>query len=586
MSNSKSWRGCWTCRARRKKCDEAFPNCQTCSALLITCYYTAEKPVWFDNGPLQEEMVKTLKREVKEKAVMRRTLGYMREADEAASTNPANVSEGGQYTMARRGADSAPQAMRQWAAEPGVDLDTLATQMKKVWPGCDAGFMSYYLDFFFPFLFPFYQPHMLHGGRSWLLECMNEAEGMQQITMALSSYLFTIVLDAAEAGHEFCIRLNWDKLMAEMSNTFIRLSNDVSKLGRGYPDTPGKLSKAVRILGVITHLHRFDVYTAGFTSRNTHINAAVQTFKHILDIHDATPNLNVSSKFFDVMARMGPSPWPKPCDSYQITSPEQVAFRFFATLLVADDIIASTSLGEAPRLHDYHADLLANAPEGESPVDLEVVLGCQNAIMLQVGEISALAAWKRHQSSSNDLTLELTRRGDVINTAVQSHLASLQRPRQTALDKRKRLLGLFNSWEDPSARPTTQSRYVTQIWAHAALIYLLVTVHGFNQKRPEISKQVEHIIRLVNEDLSSVSLIRTVVWPFCVAGCLAEPEQQHWFRRQVERLQPSGLFVTVRKSLEIMESVWEKRNSSEHADATIGDISGCFAATGEILFLI
>lgn len=529
-----------------------------------------------------------LKHQVKENAAMRRTLGYMREANAATSTYPRNGAEDVQYTIARRGAPRVTQMGQSVAeaASSGQDLDTLRITMKKVWPGCDAGFISYYLDFFFPFLFPFYQPHMLQGGRSWLLEFMTEAEGMRQITMSLSSYLFTLVLDAAEAGHEFCIELNWDKLLAEMSNTFTRLSDDISRLGKGPPNTPAKLSKAVRILGVITHLHRFDIYTAGFTSSSTHLNAAVQTFKNILDMNDATPDLDISSKFFNVMARMGPSPWPKPYASYQITSPEQVAFRFFATLLVADDIIASTSLGQVPRLHEHHASLMANAPDGEWPVDLAAVLGCQNAVMLQIGEISALAAWKRRQGNNNDLTPELTRRGDGINTAVRSHLASLHLPKHNAPDRAEALLGLFNTWTDHSARSAAQSLYVTQIWAHAALIYLLVTVHGFDPKLPEIRTQVAHIRQLVDENLSSVSLIRAVVWPFCTAGCLAEAEQQNWFKRKVELLQPSGLFITVRKSLEIMQTVWEKRDLNEEVETAIVDMASCFAATGEVLFLI
>jgi hypothetical protein len=65
---------------------------------------------------------------------------------------------------------------------------------------------------------------MLEGGRTWLLEFIDEAEGMQQITLALSSYMFSIVLDAIQAGHAICKEIGWDKLLSEMNNTFNSLS--------------------------------------------------------------------------------------------------------------------------------------------------------------------------------------------------------------------------------------------------------------------------------------------------------------------------------------------------------------------------
>lgn len=49
----RSFSGCWTCRLRRKKCDEQHPVCNGCVALNITCYYDLEKPEWMDGGPKQ-----------------------------------------------------------------------------------------------------------------------------------------------------------------------------------------------------------------------------------------------------------------------------------------------------------------------------------------------------------------------------------------------------------------------------------------------------------------------------------------------------------------------------------------------------
>lgn len=52
----RSKQGCWTCRLRKKKCDETRPLCSTCSSLSITCYAYGPKPAWMDD-PEQERRV-------------------------------------------------------------------------------------------------------------------------------------------------------------------------------------------------------------------------------------------------------------------------------------------------------------------------------------------------------------------------------------------------------------------------------------------------------------------------------------------------------------------------------------------------
>lgn len=58
--------GCWTCRLRKKKCDERKPSpCSTCESLAITCYGYGTKPDWMDNGAREKEMANSIKQIVK-----------------------------------------------------------------------------------------------------------------------------------------------------------------------------------------------------------------------------------------------------------------------------------------------------------------------------------------------------------------------------------------------------------------------------------------------------------------------------------------------------------------------------------------
>ncbi|KAL5612312.1 hypothetical protein BROUX41_000153 [Berkeleyomyces rouxiae] len=71
-SKTRSSEGCWTCRLRRKKCDERRPVCDNCGQLEIKCLYSEEKPEWMDNGPRQAARAEQVKAEVKIQARVRR----------------------------------------------------------------------------------------------------------------------------------------------------------------------------------------------------------------------------------------------------------------------------------------------------------------------------------------------------------------------------------------------------------------------------------------------------------------------------------------------------------------------------------
>ncbi|KAK3690285.1 fungal-specific transcription factor domain-containing protein [Podospora appendiculata] len=60
-TGTRSTKGCWTCRLRRKKCDETQPFCQTCSNLSIACQGYGLRPVWMDRGLLEREEAQKIK---------------------------------------------------------------------------------------------------------------------------------------------------------------------------------------------------------------------------------------------------------------------------------------------------------------------------------------------------------------------------------------------------------------------------------------------------------------------------------------------------------------------------------------------
>jgi len=95
--------GCWTCRLRRKKCDEKRPSCVTCEALLITCYGYGPKPDWMDGGSREKSMADDMKQIVKQTSRRKGRLGttmtriqerYGESVIRIASKKPLVTSEG------------------------------------------------------------------------------------------------------------------------------------------------------------------------------------------------------------------------------------------------------------------------------------------------------------------------------------------------------------------------------------------------------------------------------------------------------------------------------------------------------------
>jgi hypothetical protein len=57
--------GCWTCRLRKKKCDESRPQCSNCQSLSIPCYGFGPKPDWIGDGEKEREIIDSIKETVK-----------------------------------------------------------------------------------------------------------------------------------------------------------------------------------------------------------------------------------------------------------------------------------------------------------------------------------------------------------------------------------------------------------------------------------------------------------------------------------------------------------------------------------------
>jgi Fungal specific transcription factor domain len=82
---------------------------------------------------------------------------------------------------------------------------------------------------------------------------------------------------------------------------------------------------------------------------------------------------------------------------------------------------------------------------------------------------------------------------------------------------------------DPYGSHSLESRGVTKVFACAALTYLHVVLLGAYPELPEIRESVLRTIEAFRE-LSDARKVSNLVWPFCIAGCMALTQNEDDFR--------------------------------------------------------
>lgn len=578
----RSFNGCWTCRLRRKKCDEKHPICDVCAALHITCHYDPDKPEWMDGGVRQGEMAERIKREVKTTAHRRRDRVLVAPVEVATGETmlrpqrqPADTTPGPSSCHVLTGLETTDRMDGR-----GTSCAISSTNACK---GTSLGrpdyiLVTFYLEHLLPFLFPFYHPPVLQGGKAWILEMMMKCPVVRQATLCQSSHFFSL----ARGTTNVCGQVAWETVLKQAEDAFGVLSQALQVIDG--PRLGEHLHGATRILASIMQLQRFEISVLSFENCRAHLNAALTLFTQLLDTVEPAgtcPRL----RFNAFMSRLGPSSWLLPSDGAQVPSAEQAAFCFSSALLIFDDIIASTVIQEPPKLYGYHHTLLGNVDGDQPIIDLETVVGCENWVLLQIGEIAVLDAWKQRCKNSGSLdVMELVHRAAAIKGSLEAHLTELGTDAATSGKETNVLLDVLAAEHgQQSDTRANQTSLVNQAWVHAAFLYLSVVVSGWQPANPDVRYHVGRIIELLTLQISPPALLRTMVWPFCVAGCLAEPAHDACFRRMAEALQPPSIFGTIRRALEIMEAVWSDRDRS---DSFSRDLALCFRTQGDLVLLV
>ncbi|KAH9963088.1 fungal-specific transcription factor domain-containing protein [Lactifluus volemus] len=270
------------------------------------------------------------------------------------------------------------------------------------------------------------------------------------------------------------------------------------------------------------------------------------------------------------------------------------------------DILASTTRLQPPRfleiyrklwshgsgLDDANPSSSSSASSGRnttttststsSEFSMMSVMGCSNETALAIAEISDLAYWKdvciRHGSLS---VPELVDRGRSIEAMLLEHPQPPPPPGGV----------YYPAGGGGSANNLEAKRRLTaDIFRATARVYLHSVLSGENPGCPDIRNAVRETIdslRCVPAEQSNGvarSVLRSVVFGICLCGCLTDDYEEQDFllkRLDEEQAQDVGNCASARS---VMQLVWEQRRNTNGASLSWRDATQIFG--GESLLLV
>ncbi|WPG98218.1 Hypothetical protein R9X50_00100500 [Acrodontium crateriforme] len=552
-SDSRSHKGCWTCRARRKKCDESSQPCKTCSGLRLICHGYGPRPDWMDRG--EKEKAKVLEF----KAIVKRNLKQKRRS------TVTSQSEAGFPNFESRSSQSDGEEIRVQHPLPSPlsPFENTGFDFASTFSGAgnqtqtrnendfenlfSSNSLEEYIDLDtmdnFPWDVdtqtpneqdPFASPETTHvesvstvitsdgsTSSSQISEILKAASSISETTSpdrVLAQWTHDKPATSLTPADQIIIDGYFQQSFASQlpfldESTSSSIAEQLSRL-------------AARSRACLESLALHAVRSKTFTlnglgldiSRDTaeSANAYEQTVMRCIRRFDSTnPNVDlditaieaqicavqmIHSRIIcryptwhhqmDVLASV------KPVDYNRAAAGEFDKLEAFQELLICLDILASTTTGASPIFALQFSEDFARGT-----VRLENIVGCSTEVLTCIMHISELQAWSHQQSETGSSSfLELARRALKIEHELEIAVRMNNETRIPPDNPGRR------------TRRTHDIQSITNIFASAATIYLHATISGARPKIPEIKTAVLRTIASITA-ISNPDVIKLLTWP-------------------------------------------------------------------------
>ncbi|EGU88406.1 hypothetical protein FOXB_01073 [Fusarium oxysporum f. sp. conglutinans Fo5176] len=178
------------------------------------------------------------------------------------------------------------------------------------------------------------------------------------------------------------------------------------------------------------------------------------------------------------------------------------------------------------------------------------LMGCYNWVMIAIGDLAHLQAWKKDMKQQGRLSVpELARRGQRIEKRLQDGITELKRTANAGASIRGNI---------PPAP------WVSHIFALASLVLSSTIVSGPWVSLPEVKDAISESVIMLRDWPPAIPL-RGLVWPLYIIGCMAEPSLQGVFESLLSSvLDESGGFGNSGTVIKLLKSRWAAPPNCNH----------------------
>ncbi|KAG5939429.1 hypothetical protein E4U53_007806 [Claviceps sorghi] len=584
----RSKQGCWTCRLRKKKCDEGRPQCSSCESLRITCHGYGPKPQWMDSGEREQAMIEDFKRRIRTTARQKRpksplaarrpdrrqhrpqqpVLIAMRPEvpDSVMGNHDKDSSDGSragdgagagtiihssatsdtsaapfQHSSASASPATRPSSSEGWRpdSEASSSRHSSSLGVAPVNPR-ESMLLMHFLDQVIPAQYPLYRPQPLDGGRGWLLSLLLHSKSLFHGALALSSYhrLISILAGARPA----CRALAAARHQQHLESCLREVRWTMQEMTRDNASAP---DFAAGTLMSVVQLVLSEAFTGDADAWRMHLCGATEMYRCAME--GSTRHARQTEEALAILRSN------IPLEGEAAGLCEDVAsMRFISSAVLWLDILGSVTKGSEPRLLSTHPMDLGPA----SGIRLDEVMGCQNLVMAQIARISALhAALGTHDLDSTTRDLQVADIQEALRHAQQQ------------------ILPLLQEEHEPQRKANTAIAKVSRVFHHAATIYLHLVTKGFRD-RDALQRLTGAAVAYLRTEITP-DLTAGLVCPLFVIGCaVARSDDQELFRTTFSSHQfLNPLFKQRTRLLPILEEIWGERWKDDYSWSNVVRLS-------------
>ncbi|ANB12968.1 C6 transcription factor [Sugiyamaella lignohabitans] len=575
----RSSNGCWTCKKRKKKCDETYPLCQRCIKAKITCFGYGEKPAWFERK------------------------------SNSKSRKPNDGAAGGLHLAATSAFPYSIFANDAAGSGPTVS-DGLLDKTARL-KNHEAELLLYYLEFVFPLQWQYYK-----GSFSWLLPLLRQSKPLYQAVLSMSSLLVTLPLqepsftidNETQTQHQLALQELRNTItfaQAESGDGLVKMegaSPDIEGTGGAggsdtAPTTTGDDDIDPSITGQTVAAAAVAVATAAPPPPSSSTASAML----LPGIHSLVANVMLLS--FELF-QGGYQNWQQHIVTGSAlvsmmtsagTQPvESEAETFLVSAMIWMELVSTGTTGLPCPSSSFLDKLLETSPD---LVPLEQIMGCKTKVLVQLNEVAKLNALKidrmgefKYTRPLLSLSSEVSDRAELDGNAGDVSDSTSAEVTATASEALSALIvseiteraevikrELEFALTDSLTTDSTLIENTTRLYALAILIYLYGITSGFYPESTEISNAVERGIIILNN--IPPKYYRSLVLPICIIGSMAKPHFHDFFEAVFGNDAHQLAFGNVSQVRKVIKHTWILRNTLAAVTAEQGFASSEHART-------